>query len=1223
MGARARGFTAGFGGQGEVQVAQKAQTAAINAATAAEERWVSTVGKDAATRTAAMAQVKTAQAEAAAASTKLAEAEARAAAAVAANTREQLLAAKQAGALAGALARMYVSTLRAGASMAAGVGGALVRPLTSFFLNPVMLALMVIPAVAGFIKSRGWRGDQSQDNPQMIQAYNDQLGITTAQVAKLGSAADGAADLLGNVTTATPMSDVAKFGPDAQRLARNQKGTDPLLSALATTPGGKNDQAALTDLLRSANVTDPRALRLIQEQAFAFGFSPDMIRKASEAVVAEQTRNPRVVASYAGIAKQVMASEGISRGWTSFLGIATSASKSGENLSRQVDDAIKVRFQADQQRFGDKYATQAQFAGQYKFLTSLIKNIKPSGDQTGLQIRATGESFASAFGGKAESYQDALEAAVGRRKQPSAVSTQDTVAAIVAKQIPDALRPYAKQISYAAITQSSGGYQGGGIGGGAGPLAGIPENLRPAAAKVVSGVVTSYQARGTTPGAAPAVTTAEAGQEFLTTLRSTRQGRSVIKEMKTAGFTIDPTKFGQQLGEFMKFGASQTAFTGLGDIGKFATQNKSLQGRLISADPTAQQRGIDQLAKKMFQLTGSVGGTTTALQQLKAVAGSASSPLYQYASAAQQQVQQQMQFKLPQMGRVQQGQYLLGQFQQAQVGLYQHPGVGKAAEDARDQFAAAKQTYQEWGETQRQAMIGQLQTVIQANNQQQRAEEDHGLQMMRAHRDFNNQMARADRDYHLQVARQDRDYHLQVARSTRDFNLQMEHQQRDYHLQVARSEEDFQISLRRETMSAAESQYNPFERIQAQFTENAGTVALLMQEQNDAIQEQFKNLNQLQGVGLSQQSIDVMQLADPKNAQQAETLLQSLQEDPQLVAVLNRQAATRVASTDRLIHSHFNEQFRNTTADFRRQMARAAADVNTARADAQLAQKNSLADSAQDFHNSMADAQRDFHNSMADNSRDFHNSIHDAGVDYKNAMARAGADLALALTDWTGTFGSIYTRMMTNALVNLQKWNPQAARVARTFITQFRAANPALFTPGGVLGPQPTQGVVYPSGIVYFRSTSGAIGYYDPKTGKPIQLKGADLSAFTRYNNTNVLPAVPARTAGFRTGGISTHRQMAWVSEDNQPEVHLPARGPATVGVFADVIAAVSREVGMAMHTAGRGVAGQGQVTNNVRIDKRTEFNGAITVCASDPDKMARELADKARLAKLSRPAYR
>lgn len=112
-------------------------------------------------------------------------------------------------------------------------------------------------------------------------------------------------------------------------------------------------------------------------------------------------------------------------------------------------------------------------------------------------------------------------------------------------------------------------------------------------------------------------------------------------------------------------------------------------------------------------------------------------------------------------------------------------------------------------------------------------------------------------------------------------------------------------------------------------------------------------------------------------------------------------------------------------------------------------------------------------------------------------------------------------------------------------------------------------------------------------------------------------PDIP-RITPFALGGIATRQMNALIGEAGYPEAVIPlnARG-------ADVLAAtMARYLDNSTVRGSQTMANSSQVVNHFSssYDYRTQFSGAITVQANDPDAMAAKLAARQRMQRLSQP---
>ena len=301
-------------------------------------------------------------------------------------------------------------------------------------------------------------------------------------------------------------------------------------------------------------------------------------------------------------------------------------------------------------------------------------------------------------------------------------------------------------------------------------------------------------------------------------------------------------------------------------------------------------------------------------------------------------------------------------------------------------------------------------TKEQAQVALQRAERDYQKAVSRANRDFSIQMTRMEEDYKLQrtratddynksVLRANEDYTRQRGRAERDFQKQQAYAEADYLKSRTRATEDFNKQMRRLVEDSAKSLYDPYKRIQAQMVMDGGQLVANLASQNKALADQMDTLNQLRASGLSQQAIDVLNLGDTKNAQQAARLLADSMSDPALIAQLNEQIAGRVDLTQMFVTSEDNTQTRRMAEDFALQMARMEEDFKSSSARAGEQFQTAMADMAEDFNTQMTRAAEDFKTAIDRMDTDYLTAVERATADQKRALEDMAADHATALAD--------------------------------------------------------------------------------------------------------------------------------------------------------------------------------------------------------------------------------
>ena len=252
--------------------------------------------------------------------------------------------------------------------------------------------------------------------------------------------------------------------------------------------------------------------------------------------------------------------------------------------------------------------------------------------------------------------------------------------------------------------------------------------------------------------------------------------------------------------------------------------------------------------------------------------------------------------------------------------------------------------------------------------------------------------------------------------------------------------------------------------------------------------------------------------------------------------------------------------------DFRRGLDDTGKDYTTARNRAQQAEQRALGDMATDFGTAR---QRSIEGQ--------HRALGDMSADYQKMIRRSGQDLATAMREIYGSFGTVFGNSMHMVTSQIGKYAPSAARLIAAQLNSLKTQFPQLFDPT-YLG------------------------------------QAAPPSDATRGG-----PSGEHSGPGHALGGISTRHHLAEFSEGNRAEAIIPLdhRGQTYMtGMYYAIARSVVQQMNTSRHPAlpTRSVA-------PVHQDYSTTYTGEIHVHANDPNKLVAELAKKARMAKLSRPA--
>ena len=201
--------------------------------------------------------------------------------------------------------------------------------------------------------------------------------------------------------------------------------------------------------------------------------------------------------------------------------------------------------------------------------------------------------------------------------------------------------------------------------------------------------------------------------------------------------------------------------------------------------------------------------------------------------------------------------------------------------------------------------------------------------------------------YMQEMLRTQEQFQLQMGRSDRDYRLQLQYSREDFQKSEKRSKDDFNLSMTRQAQDTAKTIYNPMQRVQSQYTTDVGTLKQNMNDQTSRIKRQVANLRKLKKLGLSQSTIDMLQLADPSNAQQVEELTQEMTKGD--AATLNRQASARLGATKGLTQSDLNQNYTRSVADFKKSIDRGIQDYNIGMARMATSHRNQVNDARADL----------------------------------------------------------------------------------------------------------------------------------------------------------------------------------------------------------------------------------------------------------------------------------
>ena len=337
----------------------------------------------------------------------------------------------------------------------------------------------------------------------------------------------------------------------------------------------------------------------------------------------------------------------------------------------------------------------------------------------------------------------------------------------------------------------------------------------------------------------------------------------------------------------------------------------------------------------------------------------------------------------------------------AQLGIARSPRSSNEAVEA--QRVGAEEGITAQLDQDKQRMIARLQMQRQFEIQTRRQNEDYERGRSRTLQDYETQRTRVIRnygiqrermiyDYNKQVERANEDYHTSVERANRDFNIGLLRAEQDYQRQRARQIRDFNISLARQIEDAAKTMYDPYTRIQTKATWDAKNLLVNMKEQNDALAKQKSQLDELRRMGVSAQTIDVLQLGKSENAQQVNNLFQDLGQSPELAGQLNEMAKNRAGLTGAMFLDESNIELKRSREDLQKTLDDQATDYRISIDRSREDLRKSLDDQAFDFKRTMTRTADDFRMTLQRNEADLATTLRDMAFDLNRSLNRMHED---------------------------------------------------------------------------------------------------------------------------------------------------------------------------------------------------------------------------------------
>lgn len=446
------------------------------------------------------------------------------------------------------------------------------------------------------------------------------------------------------------------------------------------------------------------------------------------------------------------------------------------------------------------------------------------------------------------------------------------------------------------------------------------------------------------------------------------------------------------------------------------------------------------------------------------------------------------------------------------------------------------------------------------------AQKDYIVSVYTAKRDLDRQLERSDEDYQIQKTRSDNAFHRSLQRSEYDHNLQLLYAKKDFHREMRNSDEDYYRNLKYMAKDAAKSIYDPFARVQSQSVISAKGLIVNLKDQNQRIKQQTKELDQARALGLSQDAIDMLGLADPAKAQQLHYMLET--GGKKWVSELNKTVGERGKATkDLTMDERNNESLRRMDEQRKIQIKRStdAYDRNLRRGE--KAYNRSLEKSIADYERGMRHMEKDRQKMLNRARQDFFGYVEDVKMGYKKMIKY----VMNSIDD------------PSNAL------NKSLKKMLKTL--------------DQVTGTKRTPSASDPSG--------GGGGYYANSQRNSGEHGGRATDARNRRPRRDGMSRGNYNGGDGGDGNTGLWNQWGgWggVADNLWPD---DVFGNSGVDYYRDHPTSVSNS---SYHTRNKRSQLSASGGGNFSYNNSTNFNGAIKVEASDPNEMARKLKHRQRM---------
>lgn len=347
---------------------------------------------------------------------------------------------------------------------------------------------------------------------------------------------------------------------------------------------------------------------------------------------------------------------------------------------------------------------------------------------------------------------------------------------------------------------------------------------------------------------------------------------------------------------------------------------------------------------------------------------------------------------------------------------------GKRFQDATQSYTDTISMLRQLDTQARQMDVQKFRANEQFQIQMERSLKRYNISRSRAELQYQIQTRRAEFEHHRQIKWQNKDFYHQRDLQIKEFNIQQKFQEKQFYQQRKWTLEDYNKQLLRQAEDAAKQMLNPYQRLQQQMVQSGASILATMDEQAKQMQQQLSAVASLQGAGLSDAAVNVLDLLSPQKAKQAMSLAVEALSDPELVRKLNDSVKGRVdlskifveeSSQGKRGKEDLNKSLERNLKVYKQNLEQQKNSLKRSLEESEYQFKLALERNAKQFSLAMRNSKADFDRSMRQQAADFKLMNKEAQEDFNRSMRQMQEDFERQFDEMTR-----YAKMSTKELLN-------------------------------------------------------------------------------------------------------------------------------------------------------------------------------------------------------------